>query len=240
MKIRLLIALLLAAAVCGARADEASVKRALEARFGDRGLKVDGVTKTPFPGLYEVLIGDKIVYTDENVSYVLDGSLIDAKSRKNLTEEREQKLSAINFSDLPLDQAIKTVRGNGKRVMVIFADPRCGFCKQFEQQLFTLTDVTIYTMLYPIIAPDSPEISRNIWCAKDQSRAWLDVMLRGTLPETKTCETPLDKNLALGKRLRISGTPTTFLPDGQRIVGARFAELVQQIDQISNYTPSKK
>jgi len=239
MRIHLLIAFLLAAAACGARADEASVKRALEARFNDRGLKIDAVAKTPYPGLYEVLVGDKIIYTDESASYVLDGSLIDARTRKNLTEEREQKLSAINFSDLPLDQAIKTVRGNGKRVMVIFADPRCGFCKQFEQQLFTLTDVTIYTMLYPIIAPDSPEISRNIWCSKDPSRAWLDVMLRGTFPETKTCETPLERNLALGRRLRVSGTPTTFLPDGQRIVGARFADVVQQIDQITKYEGKK-
>jgi thiol:disulfide interchange protein DsbC len=233
MKTRSLLALILAALCAAAFADEASVKRALEDRFGDRKLKVDSVAKLPYPGLYEVIVGDKILYTDEGVNYILDGSLIDAKTRKNVTDEREQKLLAIDFKELPLDQAIKTVRGNGKRVMVIFADPRCGFCKQYEQGLITLTDVTIYTVLFPIIAPDSPDISRNIWCAKDQTRAWQDVMLRGVLPEKKVCETPLEKNLALGRRLHVSGTPTTFLPDGQRIVGARFADVVQELDRLA-------
>ena len=226
---RMLAALVLAAAALSASADEASVKRAVEARFG--GVKVDSVTKTPYSGLYEVVIGDEIIYTDEKVGYVFTGNIIDANTRRNLTEERQQKLQTIKFEELPLDQAIKTVRGNGKRVMVIFADPRCGFCKQFEQNLYKLSDVTIYTMLYPVIAPDSAEISRNIWCAKDPSRAWLDAMLKGVFPAGNSCDTPLDKNLALGKRLRVSGTPTTFLPSGQRIVGARFPELVQALGE---------
>jgi thiol:disulfide interchange protein DsbC len=229
MIFRILAALLLATAAVAAIADEASVKRAFEARFS--GVKIDSVTRTPFSGLYEVVIGDEIVYTDEKVAYVFTGNVIETSTRRNITDERQQKLQTIKFDELPLDQAIKTVRGNGKRVMVIFADPRCGFCKQFEQNLFQLTDVTIYTVLYPVIAPDSAEISRNIWCAKDPSRAWLDVMLKETFPPAKTCATPLDKNLALGKRLRVSGTPTTFLPGGQRIVGARFPELVQALGE---------
>jgi thiol:disulfide interchange protein DsbC len=228
---RIVVALLLAAAAFSARADEAAVKRGFEARFN--GAKVESVTKTPYSGLYELVVGDEIIYTDDKVSFVFTGNIIDANSRRNLTEERQQKLLTIKFDELPLDQAIKTVRGNGKRVMVIFADPRCGFCRQFEQGLYKLTDVTIYTMLYPVIAPDSAEISRNIWCSKDPSRAWLDVMLKDVFPASKTCTTPLDKNLALGKRLRVSGTPTTFLPSGQRIVGARFTELVQALDQTS-------
>jgi len=229
MILRMLAAFVLAAAAVSASADEASVKRAIEARFG--GVKVDSVAKTPYSGLYEVVIGDEIIYTDERAAYIFTGNIIDANTRRNLTEERQQKLLSIKFEELPLDQAIKTVRGNGKRVMVIFADPRCGFCKQFEQNLYKLSDVTIYTMLYPVIAPDSAEISRNIWCAKDPSRAWLDAMLKGVFPAAKSCPTPLDKNLALGKRLRVSGTPTTFLPNGQRIVGARFPELVQALDE---------
>lgn len=229
MIIRLLAALSIAAAALTAHADEAAVKRGVEARFG--GIKVDSVAKTPYSGLYEVVIGDEIIYTDDKVTYIFTGNIIDAGTRRNLTEERQQQLLAVNFNDLPLDQAIKTVRGNGRRVMVIFADPRCGFCKQFEQNLFKLTDVTIYTLLYPVIAPDSAEISRNIWCAKNPSQAWLDTMLKGQLPAASTCTTPLEKNLALGKRLRVTGTPTTFLPNGQRIVGARFPELVQALDQ---------
>ncbi len=231
MIIRLLAALSIASAALTAHADEAAVKRGVEARFN--GIKVDSVAKTPYSGLYEVVIGDEIIYTDDKVTYIFTGNIIDASTRRNLTEERQQQLLAVNFSDLPLDQAIKTVRGNGRRVMVIFADPRCGFCKQFEQNLFKLTDVTIYTLLYPVIAPDSAEISRNIWCAKNPSQAWLDTMLKGQLPAASTCTTPLEKNLALGKRLRVTGTPTTFLPNGQRIVGARFPELVQALDQAS-------
>jgi thiol:disulfide interchange protein DsbC len=229
MIFRVLVAMVLAFAAMAATADEASVKRAVEARFG--GIKVDSVAKTPYSGLYEVVVGDEIIYTDEKVGFIFNGNIIDANTRRNLTEERQQKLLAIKFEDLPLDQAIKTVRGNGKRVMVIFADPRCGFCKQFEQNLYQLNDVTIYTMLYPVIAPDSAEISRNIWCAKDPSRAWLDTMLKGVFPAAKECANPLEKNLALGKRLRVSGTPTTFLPSGQRIVGARFADLMQSLDE---------
>jgi thiol:disulfide interchange protein DsbC len=228
MTTRLLVFLVFAALTSAVRADDASVKREVEARLG--GIKVDSVAKTPYADLYEVVIGDQILYTDEKVTYLFDGNIIDAKTRRNLTEERQQKLGSIKFEELPLDQAIKTVRGNGKRVMAIFADPRCGFCKQFEQNLFKLNDVTIYTILYPVIAPDSAEISRNIWCAKDPSRAWLDAMLKGVFPAAKDCENPLNKNLALGKRLRVNGTPTTFLPGGQRIVGARFPELVQLLD----------
>jgi len=228
---RLLLACFIAATALSASADEASVKRGVEARFG--GVKVESVTKTPYSGLYEVVIGDEIIYTDDKVTYIFTGNIIDANTRRNLTEERQQQLLAVNFGDLPLDQAIKTVRGNGKRVMVIFADPRCGFCKQFEQNLYKLTDVTIYTMLYPVIAPDSAEISRNIWCSKNPSQAWLDTMLKGQLPPASSCATPLDKNLALGKRLRVTGTPTTFLPNGQRIVGARFPDLLQALDTSS-------
>ncbi|HEY6864876.1 MAG TPA: DsbC family protein [Burkholderiales bacterium] len=231
MIIRSFAAVTLALAALSASADEASIRRAIEARFN--GVAVESVTKTPYSGLYEVVIGDEIVYTDDKVTYIFTGNIIDANTRRNLTEERQSQLLAVNFKDLPLDNAIKTVRGSGKRVMVIFADPRCGFCKQFEQNLYKLTDVTIYTMLYPVIAPDSAEISRNIWCSKNPSQAWLDTMLKGVLPPTNTCATPLDKNLALGKRLRVSGTPTTFLPNGQRIVGARFPELVQALDQAS-------
>jgi thiol:disulfide interchange protein DsbC len=229
LKVLALLAAAISAAVPAvASADEASVKRGVESRFS--GAKVDSVARTPYLDLYEVVIGDEIIYTDDKVNYIFNGSVLDARTRRNLTEERQQKLSAIKFDELPLAQAIKTVRGNGKRAFVVFADPRCPFCRQFEEGLAKMTDVTIYTLLYPVIAPDSAEISRNIWCAKDPSRAWLDMMLKGILPAPKNCDTPLEKNLALGKRLRVSGTPTTFLPDGQRVVGARLAEVVRALD----------
>lgn len=213
-------------------AQEALVKQNVESRFS---VKVDGVTKTPY-GLYEVRLGDEIMYTDEKVTFMMVGSLIDAKTRENVTEERKAKLSAIRFEDLPLEAAVKTVRGNGKRSLAVFADPNCPYCKRFEQELATLKDVTIYTFLYPILDAnnrgDSSRKSKAVWCAKDRSKAWNDLMLKGTAPSVGSdCETPIARNLDLGQKMGISGTPTSFTSDGQRIVGARFATIQRALDE---------
>lgn len=237
MRKHLLIAartLLLPLALLGAPAlaQEALVKQNVESRFS---VKVDGIAKTPY-GLYEVRLGDEIMYTDEKVTYLLVGSLIDSKTRENVTEERKAKLSAIKFEDLPFDSAIKTVRGNGKRTLAVFADPNCGFCKRFEQELATLKDVTIYTFLYPILDAnnrgDSTRKARAIWCSKDRSKAWLDLMLKGSAPSVSAdCDNPLARNLELGQKMGISGTPTSFTSDGQRVVGARFASIQRALDE---------
>lgn len=217
-----LFVLLIAAA---ARADEASVKRAVEARFG--GVKVENVVKSPYFGLYEVLVGDEIIYTDEKVTYIFNGSVIDAKTRRNLTEERLQKLSIIKFDDLPLDIAIKQVRGNGKRVVAVFSDPYCPYCKRLDQSLAQVQDTTIYTFLYPILRPEqSPQMAARIWCAPDRARAYYDLMLNNKEPGRATdCKAPLDRWLALGQKLAIRATPVSFVPNGQRVVGARFEDL---------------
>ena len=212
-------------------AQEALVKQNVESRFS---VKVDGVTKTSY-GLYEIRLGDDIMYTDEKVTYLLVGNLIDSKTRENVTEERKAKLSAIKFEDLPLEAAVKTVRGSGKRAIAVFADPNCGFCKRFEQELATLKDVTIYTFLYPILDSgnrgDSTRKAKAVWCSRDRSKAWLDLMLKGTNPAVGTdCETPLARNLELGQKMGISGTPTTFTSEGERIVGARFASIQRALD----------
>ncbi len=227
-----LVLFLPGAFVCtGALAQEALIKQNVESRFS---VKVDGIAKTAY-GLYEVRLGDEIMYTDDKVTYLLVGSLIDAKTRENVTEERKARLSAIRFEDLPLEAAVKTVRGSGKRAIAVFADPNCPFCKRFEQDLATLKDVTIYTFLYPILDAnnrgDSTRKSKAVWCAKDRSKAWADLMLKGTVPSVGTdCETPLARNLDLGQKMGISGTPTTFTSDGQRIVGARFASIQRALD----------
>lgn len=218
----LLFVLLCAAA---AHADEAAVKRAVEARFG--GVKVENIVKTPYFGLYEVLVGDEIIYTDEKVTYIFNGSVIDAKTRRNLTEERLQKLSVIKFDDLPLDIAIKQVRGNGKRVVAVFSDPFCPFCRRLDQSLSKMQDATVYTFLYPILRPEqSPQMAVRIWCAPDRARAYYDLMLNNKEPGTATsCKAPVDRWLALGQKLAIRATPVSFVPNGQRVVGARFEDL---------------
>ena len=216
-----------------ARADEASVKRLVETRFS--GIKVEHVVRTPYMGLYEVKVGDELIYTDEKVSYVFNGSIIDARTRRNLTEERLQKLSIIKFDDLPLDIAIKRVRGNGKRVVAIFSDPFCPYCKLLDKNLSSVDNVTIYTFLYPILRPEqSPQMATRIWCAPDRAKAYYDLMLKNREPAVSAdCKAPVDRWIALGQKLSIRATPVSFVPNGQRIVGARIEELKQLLEDMA-------
>jgi thiol:disulfide interchange protein DsbC len=221
--------LLLAAIFAGrALADEAAVRRGVEARF--EGVKIESVARTPYAGLYEIVVGDAVFYTDEKVSYIFKGDLIDAHTQKNLTEERLQKLSSIKFEDLPLDLAIKQVRGNGKRVVAIFSDPFCPYCRRLDRALMHEDDITIYTFLYPILRAESPEKARTIWCAPDRAKAYYDFMLSGKEPApAASCSAPVEKWLALGQKVGVRATPTSFATNGQRIMGARPEELVKLI-----------
>ena len=231
MSLRLPILFLAATFSAAALADEASVRRGVEARFA--GVKVDSVTKTPYAGLYEIVVGETIFYTDEKVSYVFKGEIMDAHSQRNFTEERQQKLSAIKFEDLPLELAIKQVRGSGKRVVAIFADPFCPYCKSLDRALLREDDITIYTFLFPILRPESADKSRAIWCAPDRAKAYYDFMLNGRDPAlAAVCEAPVDKWLALGRRIGVKATPTSFTAGGQRILGARPDELVKLMGEI--------
>ncbi len=208
---------------------EARIQKILEERFG---VKVEHVQKTPYFGLYEMKVGSRMLYTDENVTYLFAGSVFDGKTREDLTEARMEELSGIKWKDLPLGDAIKTVRGNGSRQIAVFSDPNCSFCKRFEQQLQGMSDVTIYTFLYPILSPDSAEKSKAIWCSKDRSKAYYDLMLSGVQPTGGKCDTSaVDKNVALGRKLGVDGTPTSFTASGQRIVGARFDAVKQALEK---------
>lgn len=203
-------------------ADEAGVRKAVQAVFPK--IKVESVAKTPFPGLYEVFVDGQILYTNDNFSwFIAEGRLVDAKTRKELTSARLEELTKVDFGSLPLDQAIKVVRGNGSRKVAVFSDPDCPFCKKLEQkELLPLTDVTIYTFLFPLEShPDAANKSRAIWCATDRVKAWNDWVLNGQLAKgSANCETPLEKNLTLGRRLGVTSTPTLIFEDGKRMLGA--------------------
>lgn len=223
-------ALLAVMLTVNAWADEASLKKAIETAYPK--LKVHSVTKTPFNGLYEVFLGDEILYTDEKFSvFIVEGKLIDPKSRKNLTAERMEELTRVDFSTLPLSQAIKVVRGNGSRKLVVFSDPDCPYCKQLEQQsLLGLNDVTIYTFLYPLEAlhPDAANKSKAIWCSQDRTKAWQDWMLNGQLAKgTTTCNTPVEENAELGRKLGVRGTPLLIFSNGKRVSGAVPAQEIE-------------
>ncbi|MDP2170581.1 MAG: DsbC family protein [Rhodocyclaceae bacterium] len=200
-------------------ASEAQVKKGVEAFLGSNGPKVESVRKAGALGLYEVMVDGELIYTDEKVTHLILGQIIEAQSRKNLTEERKQKLSQIKFSDLPLDMAIKQVKGNGKRLLATFEDPNCSYCKKLAQELQGLNNVTIYTFVYPILSPDSNEKAKNIWCASDRVKAWNDFMINNQAPASKNCNHPTEKVVALGRKLNIRGTPTMFFADGSRVPG---------------------
>ena len=213
-------------------ADEAAViKKAVETKLART---VTSVTKTPYLGLYEVYVDGQIVYTDEKVSALLIGALVDGKTMKNVTDERMQKLTAIKFADLPLALAVKQVRGDGKRVFATFEDPNCGYCKKLAKDIAKLENVTIYTFLYPILSPDSLEKSNQIWCAPDRAKAWNEWMIDGKAPGGKgDCDTTaVKKTIEMGRKLAITGTPTIFFADGERIPGAiPIAKIEQKLAQ---------
>ncbi|HMW17119.1 MAG TPA: DsbC family protein [Accumulibacter sp.] len=214
-------------------ANEAIIKKTIESKLGGT---VTNVTKTSYLGLYEVYIDGQIVYTDEKMSVIIAGDLIDGKTLKYVTRERMQKLSAIKFSELPLHLAVKQVRGDGKRTFASFEDPNCGYCKRLAKDLAKLDNVTIYTFLYPILSPDSLEKSNKIWCSTDKAKAWNEWMIDGKTPGGRSdCDTTaVNKTVELGRKLGISGTPTLFFLDGERIPGAvPLAKIEQKLSQAS-------
>jgi thiol:disulfide interchange protein DsbC len=216
--------LLCAALLAGpaAWAQEAQIRKNLAERLPNLP-KIDEVSKTPIPGLYEVRIGQEIVYADEQGNYLLQGNLIDTKTRTDLTEARINKLSAIDFASLPLKDAVVIKQGNGTRRMAVFGDPNCGYCKRFERDLAKLQDVTIYTFLYPILGPDSTTKSKDIWCAQDSAKVWRAWMVEGVAPPKHIgqCDSAvLERNIAFGKKHRVQGTPAAVFEDGTRLPGA--------------------
>lgn len=212
-----------------ALADEAAIRKNLAERLPNLPA-IDEVSKTAIPGIYEVRIGTEIVYSDENGNHVFQGNLIDTKTRTSLTEARVNKLTAIDFAQLPLKDAIVWKNGTGARKMAVFADPNCGYCKRFEQDLQKIKDVTVYTFLLPVLGGDSPQKSEAIWCSKDQAKAWLSWMLEGKAPQRNIgqCATPLERNLEFSRKYRINGTPAIIFSDGTRIPGAIGAEQIEK------------
>ena len=188
------------------------------------------MSKTSIPGIYELRIGTEILYTDELGNHIIEGQLIETKSKTNLTEARVNKLTAIDFAALPLKDAIVWKQGTGARKLVIFADPNCGYCKRFEKDLQAIKDVTVYTFLIPILGGDSPEKARDIWCAKDSSAVWRDWMIKGQRPAQTvgSCDaTALQRNLAMSKKYRVTGTPSLVFETGKRVPGALPPERVE-------------
>ena len=205
-------------------ADEASLKKAVEAAYPK--FKVESVVKTPYGGLYEVFMGGQIVYTDEKLTFLIaEGRLVDPKNKKDVTGERLEELTKVDFNSLPLDQAIKVVKGNGSRKLVVFSDVDCPFCERLEQnELANIDNVTVYTFLYPIesLHPDAANKSKSIWCAPNRVKAWNDWIFNNQLPKAAAnCDVPLEKVGELARKVGVTSTPTLIFADGKRILGAQ-------------------
>lgn len=229
MRLKLTFPALLLCFLSGtALADEATVKKEVGIHFP--GEKIESVKKTPYFGLYEVVVGGEILYTDEKATYFFFGHVVDPQTRQSLTSERLQQIKdarRISIDSLPLDHAIKTVKGNGKRRLAVFSDPNCPYCKRLEKELTKITDVTIYTLLYPILNGSLPTAT-SIWCSTNRLKAWDDFMLRDIAPTGKNCETPLETLVQVGKKNGINGTPTLIFADGSIIPGMITADTIEK------------
>ena len=203
-----------------ALASEARVRQEMQKKYPD--IQVESVTRSPLPGIFEVFAGGEVFYADENVNYlIIRGRMIDVARKSDLTEERLRVLTAVKFEQLPLDLSFRKVLGKGTRKVAYFSDPNCPYCKKIETEFAKLEDVTIHVFLYPVLGQDSHDKSKAVWCSKDRVRVWDDMMLRNSPPKTAgTCDTPIEKILAFGRQKGITGTPTMFLANGQRVTGA--------------------
>lgn len=229
MRLSFLLPFLLLGLFSGAAvANEASLRKALQVHFP--GDKIESLKKTPYLGLYEIVVGGGLFYTDEKASYFFSGHVIDPKTGQSLTEGRLQQIKdarRINIDSLPLELAIKAVRGNGKRRVVVFSDPNCSYCKRLENELTKVTDVTVYTLLYPVLN-GSVAAATAIWCSADRLKAWDDFMLKGIAPTAKSCETPIATLIQLGQKHGVSGTPTLIFSDGSVTPGMIPAEMIEK------------
>jgi len=220
---------LLVASTC-VMAQDANLKKNLAERLPSLP-KIEEISKTPMPGVFEVRVqGNELFYTDAKGDFLIQGALIDTKQKRNLTEERTDKLSAVPFDSIPIKYAFTQVKGNGKRKLVVFVDPNCGYCKRFEKDLQKIDNVTIYHMLYPVLGDDSKVKSKNIACAKDRAKTWNDWMLQSITPPAAACDNHnIEAIVEFGKKSRINGTPTLFVADGTRVPGAIDAAQIETL-----------
>lgn len=228
------LTLSLVAAACAQSVDVppaqlSAIKQKLAQRLPELPV-IESARTTPMSGLIELKAGNSVLYTDASGDYLIEGQLIDTKSQRNLTEERMEDINRIDFSSLPIKDAIVWKAGTGKRRLVVFADPNCGYCKQLEKEIQQIKDVTVYTFMIPILGEDSKVKLDNIWCLANHTQVWLDWMLKGVTPARTLgmCASPAQRNLALSQKLRVQGTPAMFFEDGSRLASAASAAVIEQ------------
>ena len=192
-------------------------------------LKIENIQTTEMKGIYSGLMDNQVVYMGEDAQHILIGSMFRLSDQKNITKDLVLKQNSIDWKKLPLQDAVKIVRGNGKRQIAVFSDPNCPYCKQLETELNKLNNVTIYTFIYPI-KTQSVAISKQIFCELDPALAWSNLIGKGIQPRsTKACANPVERNLNLGKSLGLNGTPTIIFSNGFKAMGAYPALEIEKI-----------
>lgn len=232
MQLKNLVAAAAATLVCVTASAQVSISpQALLAKLKTefQGTPFTEVRSTPIEGIYEVVMGRDIAYTDGSGRYFMFGQVMDMKTQKNLTQERRAELNKVDVSQFKLADAIKTVKGNGQRVLYVFSDPECTYCRRLEPTLQQLDNVTIYTFLFPILGEKSNQSAKSVWCAADRNKAWGDYMLRSGMLLPGECENPIQRNVALGTSLGITGTPTMITASGRMQPGAIPLEQIESL-----------
>jgi thiol:disulfide interchange protein DsbC len=238
-----LTALLLALVTTVASAGESDIRKSIESGFP--GTRITSIAKSPISGVFEVATdgpqGPLVIYADDDGEHLLVGDLLNVKTKRNLTRERMDKLTEVKWDSLPLKNAIKVVKGDGSRKVAVFTDPDCPYCKKAEVEFNKLDNVTVYNFAYPLpMHPDAGRKAKLVWCSKDRTKAWQDLMLKGIVPTGKSdCENPIDENLALGEKLRVDGTPALIFPNGKRIPGYVDAKRLDAMLNIQNDKSAK-
>lgn len=223
---KLVICSLLSAISAMSWANIETLKRNLNQHYPN--LEISNIQATAMSDLYSAKLDDQLIYLDEQAEYMFIGSMIRLKDQKNLTKDLALQQNSVNWKQLPLEDAIKTVKGTGEHQLVVFSDPNCPYCKQLESELEQLHDVTIYTFIYPLKS-QSIAISRQVWCAQNQQLAWKNLIQKGQAPQNQTCPNPIDRNLVLGQKLKLAGTPTLIFANGLKLTGLRSAKDIQMI-----------
>lgn len=184
------------------------------------------IAATQVPGIFELLLDDQITYVDSTGTFFFfNAAMVDLKNQVNMTSDRLNDLLKIDTGQLDRKDAIVHKKGTGKHQLYVFSDPYCSYCQQLEKELTKLDDVTIITFMIP--RPDARTVAQSIWCAPKQQETWDSYMATRTAPAVKTCDSPIDRNIALSKKLNVNGTPAMFAADGRRIAGYVPAEKIK-------------
>ena len=192
-------------------------------------LNIENIQATDMKGIYSGSMDGQVVYLGEDAQHILVGSMYRLSDQKNLTQDLVLKQNSIDWKKLPLQDAVKSVRGNGKRQIAIFSDPNCPYCKQLETELNKLNDVTIYTFIYPI-KNQSIAVSKQVFCEKAPALAWSNLISKGIQPSSKkACANPVDRNLSLGKSLGLNGTPAIIFSNGFKVMGSHPAQEIEKM-----------